>query len=68
MENKKPWLSKTILVNSICGLCLALSPFIPALGGISAFVQAHAVEVGVVWSVLGVGLRLITKDKISLQD
>jgi len=68
METKRPWLSKTILVNAVAGLCVALSPFIPALAGVNQFIQAHAVEVGVAWSVLGVVLRLVTKDKISLGE
>lgn len=68
MEGKKPWMSKSLWVNAVCGLCLALSPFVPGLEKVHAFVQGHAVEIGVGWSVLNVVLRLVTKEKITLVD
>jgi len=68
MEGKKPWQSKSILVNALCGVGLALSPFVPGLESVSQFVQGHAVEIGVGWSVLNVVLRLVTKEKITLVD
>lgn len=60
-ENKKPWLSKTLWMN----LLMAASSFIPSVG---SWMSAHTELVMAGWSALNMALRLITKDKISLQD
>lgn len=69
MQTQKPWyLSKTVLVNMIGGLCVALSAAIPALASVNAFLVANASMIAMGWSVLNVALRFITKDKISLGE
>lgn len=68
MENKKPWLSKTILLNAAMGLIAVASMFYPAAAGAGELIKAHAVEIAAGWSVLGIVLRLVSKDKISLAD
>ena len=68
MESKKPWQSKSIMVNAVMGVCLALCAFVPQLKSVADWVQANAVTIGVVWSVLGMVLRAVSKDKIVLMD
>lgn len=69
MEPNKPiLLSKTIWLNAVAGMCLALSAFLPAASEIKAFIDGNAMTLGMIWSVLGMAIRLITKDKISLID
>lgn len=68
MENKKPWFSKTIVVNAILGVLAAITVFVPAADMLKQFILNHAGEIGMGWSVLGIVLRLISKDKISLED
>ncbi len=68
MESKKPWLSKTIIINAIVGVALGLSPFIPSLAAVGEFFKNNAVLIGTAWSILNIALRTITKGKISLED
>jgi hypothetical protein len=70
MDNgvKKPWLSKTIILNFILGAIAAAIPFVPALHVVSDWISANVALVGVVWSALNIALRFITKDKIVLVD
>jgi len=65
---KYPWESKTIVINAILGVIAALALFVPAASSIKDFISAHAVEIGVAWSVLGMVLRTVSKDKIVLGD
>ncbi len=65
---KKPWQSKTILLNGVMGLAAFVALFIPQASVIKQFIDANAVSIGTIWSVLNIILRTITKDKISLQD
>lgn len=67
MENKKPWLSKTIIVNAIVSLAGILS----TLGFMPSLAEWMSANVSIMLSVLGVvgiGLRAITKDKIKLSE
>jgi hypothetical protein len=68
MDNKKPWLSKTILMNTVIGLAAVVTPFLPQAAVVQAWIGSHVVVIGTVWSVLNIALRAITKDKISLAD
>lgn len=68
MDSKKPWLSKTIWINSIMGVLLAAASLIPSLKVIADWIAANAGIIGVAWAALGVAVRLITKDQISLGD
>lgn len=70
MDNgvKKPWLSKTIILNFILGVIAAALPFVPALAGVQAWLSSNVALIGVVWSGLNILLRFITKDAIVLVD
>ena len=69
MESKKPWQSKTMVLNAVGGLLTFLALFLPTQMGVaSQFLQAHAMEIGLVWSIANMVLRAVTKDKISLVD
>lgn len=68
MNSKKPWQSKTMLLNGIGGLLLFAAMFIPAAAGGQAFINAHATEIGLFWSIANMVLRAITKDKIGLTE
>ena len=61
MGTKKPWYSKTIWL----GVATAVAPFVP---GMAEFIQAHVLEVSVIWGILAAALRLFTKDSVSLVD
>lgn len=61
METKKPWLSKTIWTN----LVLAVSPFIP---GVQEWIAANPTALVMLFSVVNIVLRLVTKDKIGLNE
>lgn len=65
---KKPWQSKTILLNAVIGVCIALSPFMPGGQIVADWIRAHMETVGLVWMVLNIALRAITKGKIVLVD
>lgn len=69
MEAKKPfWQSKTMILNFI-GAVLSVVAFFSDKGGpVSAWIAANAATIGIVWSGLGMVLRLITKDKVVLID
>lgn len=64
----KPWLSKTIWLNALGLVIAAIALFVPAASGVASFLQSNAAVVGVVWSGLGIVLRLITKNAVSLVD
>lgn len=68
MEGKKPWQSKTIVVNAVLGLMAALAVFMPGANDVASFINSHGGEIAVGWSILNVLLRLITKEKITLVD
>lgn len=59
MESKPAYLSKTIWMN----LILALAAFYPPVGD---YLKGHEEYVLMAFSVLNIGLRLISKDKISI--
>ena len=69
METKPAYLSKTMWINGLLGLASFAALFFqaPAADGAS-WIQAHTAEIGMAWSVLGMALRLISKDKIALGD
>lgn len=59
---KKPWQSKTILVNF---LVAASALFYPPVG---EWVSANPSEVATLFSILNIVLRLVTKDKIAISE
>jgi hypothetical protein len=60
-ENKKPWLSKTLWLNAL----MAAAAFIPPA---KDWMASHMDLVLMGFSALNMALRLVSKDKISLQD
>lgn len=57
---KKPWFSKTLIVNFlVAGL---------ALGGLNEKLNLSAEQIGLALSGINILLRLVTKDKIGLED
>jgi len=69
-DTKKPWFSKTIILNSIGAILLAVVPFVPAASSLQLWLSnpSHMAIIGSVWGVLGIILRVISKDKIALRD
>ena len=59
---KKPWWSITLWTNAIAAVAALAYP--PA----SEFISAHPQEVALIWSLLNMAIRLITKEKISLSN
>lgn len=68
MENKKPWQSKTMLLNAVAGLVGAVALFVPGASVVTEFLAAHAAELTMVWGILNMIVRTVTKDKIALVD
>jgi hypothetical protein len=61
VESKKWYLSKTILVQILGGLGLAVGAFVPSVG---EFIQSYFTELGSGWLFVNTILRLITKKEI----
>lgn len=59
---KKPWQSKTLVVNFLMAAGVLLYP------PLSEWISAHPSELASAWAVLGILLRLVTKEKISLSE
>lgn len=69
MDSSKKWyLSKTVWLNMVGGVALALSAAVPSLKGVSDAIAANAVLIGTIWAGLNLVLRMVTKDKIVLSD
>jgi hypothetical protein len=68
MEVKKPWQSKTMLLNGIGGLLVFLALFVPGAEGVSAWLNANGATVGMVWAFANMVLRMVTKGKIQLGE
>ena len=60
MESKKAWQSKTVWINLIA----AIAAFIPAG---AEWVQSHEQAFLIGFSAINIVLRLVTKDKISIE-
>ncbi len=65
---KKPWQSKMLMLNGVAGLLCFVALFVPQADVVSDLIKNNPQAVGLVWGVLNVALRLITKDKISLSE
>jgi hypothetical protein len=59
---KKPWQSKTIIINFIAAATALFYP--PA----AEWIAAHPVEVSSLFAIVNVVLRVVTKDKISISE
>lgn len=68
MDTKKPWQSKTLVLNAILGVAAAAALFVPAASGVKVLLEGHVSEIALVWSILNMILRTISKDKIQLVD
>lgn len=62
MESKKPWQSKTLLVNAVCALSALLYP------PVGQWIAAHPVEVATMFSLLNMVLRLVTKVPVTIGE
>jgi len=69
-DTKKPWFSKSIILNAVGLILSAVVMFVPQVSSIQAWLAApsHLAIIGSVWGVLGIIFRLVSKDKISLRD
>lgn len=61
MTEKKPWLSKTLWGNAIMAVLALVVP------GVAGWLQANPQALVLIFTVVNMGLRLITKDKLSLE-
>lgn len=68
METKSPLQSKTMVINGVFGLIAFIALFFPGAESVHAFIDSHAVQIGMGWSMLNLVLRAVTKDKISLVE
>jgi hypothetical protein len=68
MADKSLFLSKTFWFSLITGILVAFIPLFPVLAPIKEWVIANSVIIGSVWSVIAIGLRIVTKDKVKLID
>lgn len=62
MEAKKPWQSKTIVVNFLLAAGALLYP--PA----QEWISQNPVVVSSAWALLGIVLRLVTNQRVSLGE
>lgn len=57
-----------MVMNGVFGLVAFIALFIPGAEVVKMFLEAHAPEIAMVWSVLNIVLRALTKDKIGLTE
>lgn len=62
MDSKKPYQSKTLIVNALVAVLALFAP------GASEFISSHPAEVTLAFTFINMGLRVITKDRISIGD
>ena len=67
-EGKKPWQSRTLVLNGVVGLCAAVGLFLPGALSISDWIAANGASVTLVWSLANMVLRVVTKEKVTLID
>ena len=68
MEPKKPWQSKTIVVNAVLGLVGAVALFVPGADSLRVLISNHAPEIAMGWSILNIILRAVTHGSIELGE
>ena len=68
MLNKKPWQSKSIVFGALTSLAGLLAVFVPAFAPFQAFLASHVGQFGMLWGIMAVVLRLVTKNAISLEE
>lgn len=67
-ESKKPWESKTIVIGAVSSVVSGVAMLVPHLSIITDWIGSHGAVIGMVWGVLAVLLRLVSKGSISLSD
>ncbi len=60
--------SKTFWFNFATAVVAAVTLLVPGAKGVGDFLQAHVAEIGLVWGMIGMFLRLVTSGKITLVD
>lgn len=65
---KSPWQSKTILVNFAVMFVGALAIMVPSMVPVKAWIDANGVTIATALGVIGMILRVVSKDKIVLGD
>lgn len=59
---KKPWQSKTIIINFVAASTALFYP------PVHEWVMAHPTEISSLFAIANVILRMVTKDKISISE
>lgn len=67
-EGKRWYNSKTILLNMVVGLALAIVPAVPGAESLAGWVNGNASVIGAIWSGLNIVLRFVTKERVKLFD
>jgi len=62
MDTKKPWQSKTIILNTVLALAAMFYP------PVATYISTHPEVVAGVFAVLNIILRFVSKDKIGLES
>ena len=62
METKRPWQSKTVVVNFLMAAGVLLYP------PMAAWISAHPTELSSAWAVLNILLRVVSKDQVTLSE
>lgn len=68
MASKSVFLSKSFWYAFVSGLLIALLPAFPVLKPVADWVAGNSILLGSVWGVLGVVIRLVTKDAVHLVE
>lgn len=66
--SKPAWQSKTMLVNAAVGVLACAALFWDGAPDAIKWINEHGGEITMLFAVINMGLRLITKDKISIGE
>lgn len=61
---KKPWLSKTVWVNLFLAIVGVIAAFVPGASVVTDWVASHGEVVAMVFGLVNLILRAVTKDKL----
>lgn len=68
MADKKLLASKTFWFNFLTAAVAAVAMLVPGAKVVGDFLSAHVAEIGMVWGLVGVVLRLVTKNAVTLVE
>ena len=68
METKRPWESRTLLLGALSSILGGVAMLLPQAQPMLDWLNANGALIATGWGVLAMGLRLITKGKVSLGD